>query len=102
MAPASRREALQGAAAGRFNAKGCRAATMDEIVVAAQVHSASVCGHFDTKADLLTGRDRPRPNPPQLGLLQALFSADTPQEALDAAVDGSIAFAMIPTTCWPC
>ncbi|AWK76584.1 TetR family transcriptional regulator (plasmid) [Rhodococcus oxybenzonivorans] len=95
MAPASRREALLGAATRLFGAKGYQAVTMDEIAAAVQVHSASVYRHFDTKADLLAAVIDRGAEPLQLGLSQALFSADTSQEALDAAVDAYIAFAMI-------
>ncbi|WP_368680180.1 TetR/AcrR family transcriptional regulator (plasmid) [Rhodococcus opacus] len=95
MAPASRREALLGAATRLFGAKGYQAVTMDEIAAAVQVHSASVYRHFDTKADLLAAVIDRGAEPLQLGLSQALFSADTSREALDAAVDAYIEFAMI-------
>ena len=95
MAPASRREALLGAATRLFSAKGYQAVTMDEIASAVQVHSVSVYRHFDSKTDLLAAVIDRGAEPLQLGLSQALFSADTSQEALDAAVDAYIAFAMI-------
>ncbi|WSU56006.1 TetR/AcrR family transcriptional regulator [Streptomyces sp. NBC_01092] len=90
LAPASRREALVGAATELFGSRGFHEVSLDDIGAAAGIAGPSVYKHFAGKGEILYELLNRGAAVLQLVLTRAMSTARTPQEALDALVRGYV------------
>jgi AcrR family transcriptional regulator len=86
LAPASRRETLLATASRLFGEQGFAAVSMEAIGAAAGIAGPSVYNHFASKTDLLEAVFDRGSQTLQLGLIQALAAATTPEQALELVV----------------
>ncbi|GGO54118.1 TetR/AcrR family transcriptional regulator [Streptomyces lasiicapitis] len=90
LAPASRREALIGAATELFGSRGFHEVSLDDIGAAVGIAGPSVYKHFAGKGEILYELLNRGAAVLQLVLTRAMSTARTPQEALDALVRGYV------------
>ncbi|MFC8128270.1 TetR/AcrR family transcriptional regulator [Streptomyces sp. NPDC057302] len=90
LAPASRREALVGAATKLFGSRGFHQVSLNDIGAAAGIAGPSVYKHFSSKGEILFELLNRGAASLQLGMTRAMSTARTPEEALDGLVHGYV------------
>jgi len=97
LVPASRREALLGAAIRLFEGRGYRSVGLSDIGAAVGIAGPSVYNHFGSKIEILDAALSRGNEALWLGLHHALATAEGPADALERAVADYAAFAAANT-----